>query len=103
MEACGGESVGHPEQAFTDCSVAGSKEWSQITVPMGYSLGRPPRDSDNIQWWAKLLHLEGTWKDNHDDHNFSSWSERSSPRARSGTALKASPSSHCGACCSFRA
>lgn len=58
MEACGGERVGHTEQASTDCSVAGSKEWSQITVPMGYSLGRPPRDgfldSDNIEWWAKL-------------------------------------------------
>lgn len=107
MEVCGGETVVQTEQASTDCSVAGSKEWSLITVPIGYSLGRPPRDgfldSDNIEWWAKLLHLEGTWKDNHDDHTFSSWSDSSSLRARSKTVLKASPSSHCGACCSFRA
>ena len=111
-EACGGETVGHTEQASTDCRVAGSKEWSQITVPTGHSLGRPPRDgfsdSDNTEWWAKLLHLEGTWKDNPDDRTFSSWSHSSSSssslRARSGTAPpKARPSSHCGACCSFRA
>ena len=83
MEACGGETVGHTEQVSRDCGVAGSNERSQITVPMGYSLGRPNRDgfldSDNIEWWANLFHLEGTCKDNPDDHIFSSWSDSPAP------------------------
>lgn len=58
MEACGGETVGHTEQTSTDCRVAGSKDWSQITVPTGHSLERPPRggflDSGNTEWFGKV-------------------------------------------------
>ena len=106
MEVCGGETVEHIEQASTDSSVAGSNEWSHITVTMGYSLGRPPRDrfldSDNIDGGQSFFIWKGHGK-TIDDHTFSSWSNSSRTRVISGTVPKASPSSHCGACYSFRA